>query len=211
MKAEVKGSRRQKAAATRHRILQAAHEEFVEKGYQGATIASIATRAGVATQTVYYVFHTKAALISATVDLLVMGEEQPLPPQLTEWWQAMLGEVDPVLALEHFVRGAAVLFQRASALSEILRAASLTDEEVRRTYDHHERLRAEGFGEVVETLAAKGPLRPGLTVKSATDVLLVVFGDGTYYQLTHDRGWDHDDVVTWYCATLPTLLLEVGA
>ena len=42
---------------------------FVEKGYHGATVASIAARAGVATQTVYYVFNTKAALISAAIDL----------------------------------------------------------------------------------------------------------------------------------------------
>ena len=208
---EVKGSRREKAAATRRRILRAAHEEFVEKGYQGATIASIAARAGVATQTVYYVFNTKAALISAAIDLQVLGEDEQVAPEATEWWQAMLGEEDPARALEHFVRGASVLFQRASALSEILRAASLTDEEVRSTHDHHEALRAAGFREVVEALSSKGALRTGLSIESATDVLLVVFGDSTYYLLTHDRGWSHDEVVAWYCGSLPALLLEPGA
>jgi AcrR family transcriptional regulator len=207
---QVKGSRREKAAATRRRILHAAHDDFVEKGYHGATVASIAARAGVATQTVYYVFNTKAALISAAIDLLVMGEEDPLLPQDTEWWQAMVAEHDASRALRHFVRGAAVLIQRASALSEILRAASLTDDEVRRTYEYHERLRAEGFREVVELLSTKGRLRADLTVESATDVLLVVFGDTTYHLLTHDRGWSHDDVVTWFGATLPTLLLDAG-
>lgn len=207
---QVKGSRRQKSAATRRRILRAAHDDFVEKGYHGATVASIAARAGVATQTVYYVFNTKAALISAAVDLLVMGEEDPVPPQDTEWWRAMVAEDDASRALSHFVRGAAVLFQRASALSEILRAASLTDEEVRRTYEYHERLRAEGFREVVELLSTKGRLRAGLTVDSATDVLLVVFGDSTYHLLTHDRRWSHDDVVTWFDTSLPSLLLDVG-
>jgi AcrR family transcriptional regulator len=207
---QVKGSRREKAEATRRRILQAAHDEFVEKGYHGATVASIAARAGVATQTVYYVFNTKAALISATIDLLVMGEEEPVIPQDTEWWQAMVAEEDATRALGHFVRGAAVLFQRASALSEILRAASLTDEEVRRTHDHHERLRAAGFREVVEVLSTKGRLRAGLSIGRATDVLLVVFGDSTYYLLTHDHRWSHDDVVTWFCSSLPALLLEGG-
>lgn len=207
---QVKGSRREKAAATRRRILRAAHDDFVEKGYHGATIASIAARAGVATQTVYYVFNTKAALISAAIDLQVMGEEDPVLPQDTEWWRAMVGEDDASHALGHFVRGAARLFQRASALSEILRAASLTDEEVRRTYEYHERLRAEGFREVVELLSNKGRLRTGLTVDSATDVLLVVFGDSTYHLLTHDRGWSHDDVVAWFGASLPALLLDAG-
>jgi len=207
---QVKGSRREKADATRLRILRAAHDEFVEKGYHGATVASIAARARVAPQTVYYVFNTKAALLSATIDLLVMGEEEPVIPQDTEWWQAMMAEQDATRALGHFVRGAAGLFQRASALSEILRAASLTDEEVQRTYDHHERLRAAGFREVVEVLSTKGRLRAGLSIGTATDVLLVVFGDSTYYLLTHDRRWNHDDVVSWFCSSLPALLLEDG-
>lgn len=205
---EVKGSRRQKADATRRKILRAAHEEFCARGYHGATIASIAKRAGVATQTVYFVFHTKAELISATIDTLVMGEDEPTIPQDTAWWRAMRAEPDPAVALRHFVRGAAPLFQRASTISEILRAAALTDDEVRRTQDHHDQLQAAGFREVVEVLAAKGPLRYGLTVDTATDILLVAFSDSSYVQLTVDRGWSHDQVVTWFCDALPRLLLE---
>jgi AcrR family transcriptional regulator len=204
---DVKSSRRAKADATRHKILRAAHAEFCDRGYHGATIASIAKRAGVATQTVYFVFHTKAELISATIDTLVMGEEQPTIPQEAPWWLAMRAEPDPVEALHEFVRGAAPLFQRASALGEILRAAALTDDEVRRTHDHHEELRATGFREVVEVLAAKAPLRHGLTVDTATDVLLVALSDSVYVQLTTERGWSHDDVVRWFCDALPSLLL----
>ena len=56
---------------------------------------------------------------------------------------------------------------------------------------------------MVELLSTKGRLRAGLTVDSATDVLLVVFGDSTYHLLTHDRGWSHDDVVTWFAYVAP--------
>ena len=205
---QVKSSRRHKAEATRGKILAAAHQEFCERGYHGATIASIARRAGVAAQTVYFVFHTKAELISATIDALVMGEEPPEIPQETAWWRAMQDEPDAAEALRGFVRGAAPLFQRASALSEILRAAALTDEEVRRTHLHHEELRATGFREVVELLAGKGPLREGLTVDTATDIMLVAFGDATYVQLTAERGWGHEQAIDWLCDALPLLLLE---
>ena len=204
---EVKSSRRSKAEATRHKILQAAHAEFCDRGYHGATITSIAKRAGVAHQTVYFVFHTKAELISATIDTLVMGESPPTIPQEAPWWLAMRAEPDAVKALHAFVRGAAPLFQRASTLGEILRAAALTDDEVRRTHDHHEELRATGFREVVEVIAAKAPLRHGLTVDSATDVLLVTFSDSVYVLLTTERGWTHDDAVRWFCDALPGLLL----
>lgn len=203
--AVVKGSRREKAEATRRKILQAAEVEFEDRGYHGATIASIAKRAGVATQTVYFVFHTKAELISALIDMLVMGEDEPTIPQDSDWWRAMVFEPDAGAALRHFIRGAAPLFQRASTVSEILRAAALTDEEVRRTYQGHERLRADGFREVIDLLAKKGKLRS--TRQRATDVLLTAYGDSTYYILSRERGWNHQQIVDWFCDVLPDLLL----
>ncbi len=204
--AVVKGSRREKSEATRRKILHAAEIEFEERGYHGATIASIAKRAGVATQTIYFVFHTKAELISALIDLLVMGEKEPTIPQDSDWWRAMVDEPDPAAALRNFVRGAAPLFQRASTVSEILRAAALTDEEVRRTFEMHEQLRTVAFREVIDLLAKKkGKLRS--TRARATDVLLTTYGDTTYYLLSRERGWTHQQIVDWLCDVLPELLL----
>jgi AcrR family transcriptional regulator len=203
--AEVKRTRREKADATRRKILHAAEAEFETNGFHGATITSIAKRAGVASQTIYFVFHTKPALISALIDSLVMGED-PVIPQDTEWWRAMIEEPDPTQALEHFIRGAGPLFARASSISEILRGAALTDDEVRRTYDFHEKMRAAGFREVIEIIAAKGRLR--LSVKKATDVLLTMYGDSSYYLMTKERGWTHDEYVEWACQALPELLVE---
>lgn len=203
---EVKSSRRDKSEATKRKILDAAHAEFVAKGYHGATIASIAALAGVAPQTVYFVFHTKAALISAAIDAAVMGDS-PEIPQETAWWAAMVTEPDPRRSLSLFVRGAAPLFARASTLSEILRAAALTDDEVRKTYAHHEALRRSGFREVVDLIASKGRLKSGLTEETATDVLLTVFGDSVYHLLTSDHGWQPAAVIDWLSDALPTLLL----
>jgi len=204
---DVKGSRRARAEATRRKILRAATAEFGERGYHGATITSIAERAGVAHQTVYFVFHTKAALISAAIDALVMGDDPPVLPQDTEWWRAMEQDPDPAEALRHFVRGAGPLYQRASRLGEILRAAALTDPEVRRTHEHHEELQRTAYREVVEILASKGELRDGLTLDDATDVLLVTLSDSAYVFLTVDRGWSHDRAIEWFCDALPPLLL----
>ncbi len=204
----VKRSRRERSEATRRRIVRAAVEEFSERGYQGATIAAIAERAGVASQTVYFVFHTKAELISAAIDSLVMGEDPPTIPQETGWWQAVSREPDPTEAIHLFVGGVAPLFQRASGLAEILRAAALTDDELRRTHEHHEQLRAQGFREVVLMVSEKAPLREGLTLDTATDVLLVTFSDSSYVHFTSDRGWGHEETVAWFCDSLPRLLLE---
>jgi AcrR family transcriptional regulator len=208
---DVKSSRREKAAQTRARIIEAAHMEFLERGFHGATIASVATRAGVATQTVYFVFHTKAALISAVIDAMVMAPDpatgEALPPELTPWWQEMVADPDPASSLQRFVRGVAPLYERAAAVSEVLRAAALTDDEVRRTHEHHLSLQREGFGGVVRMVAEKGTLRDGLDEARATDVLLTVFGDSTYHLLRTEHGWSHETVLGWFETVLPDLLL----
>lgn len=204
----VKVSRREKAEATRRTIVRAAHAEFVEQGFHGATVTAIAKRAGVAPQTIYFVFSNKSALISAAIDTAVMGEDAPTEPQMMPWFGAMLAEPDAAESLRIFVRGSAEIFARAAGLAEVLRAAALTDEEVRRTHLAHERLREAGFRQVIDMLATKGQLREGLTPESATDVLLTVLGDSTYHLLTTERGWSHEQVVDWWVGTLPTLLLD---
>lgn len=208
--ARSQGVRRERAGDTRRRIIKAAQVEFVERGFHGATIASIAKRASVAAQTVYFVFHTKANLISAAIDALVMGEDDPVIPQDTPWWAAMRTAPDAAASLRHMIRGAAPLFARASVLGEILRSAAITDDEVRTTYDHHERLRREGFREVVEVISTKGALRKPLTVDSATDILMTMYSDTTYYLMTHEYGWTDERYIDWLCDVLPTVLMETS-
>ena len=207
---DVKTSRRDKAAATRRAIIRAAHEEFLDRGFHGATIAAIAGRAKVAPQTVYFVFHTKPELLSAVIDTAVMGEEDPVPPQALPWWQEMRDEPDAAEALRTFVRGAGALFARAASISEVLRAAALTDLEVRRVHEMHENLRRIGWGQVLDIVAAKGPLRSDRTYDQVLDIFLVTFGDTAYHQFTVERGWSHDEVITWMCDALPALLLAPG-
>ena len=199
-------SRRGKALATRRKIIRAAHDEFTQKGFHGATIASIAAQAGVASQTVYFVFHTKAGLMSAVVEDAVMGDSAIIP-QETEWWKAMEADPDAVQAARAFIVGAAPLFERASAISEILRAAAQDDDEVHPIFEFHEELRRVAFRQVIETLANKTNLRADLTIDTATDLLMALFSDATYQFLTATCGWDHDQLVDWLCQALPELLL----
>lgn len=204
----VKSERRSRADATRAKIIGAAYDEFVEKGFHGATIASIAKRAGVAAQTVYFVFHSKVTLISAVIDTQVMGDEEPTLPQETDWWQAAFAEANAAEAVRIFIRGASPLFARASAISEILRAAALTHDELAATHREHEQLRLDAFRQVIEMVASKGKLRDGLDVDAATDVFFTVYGDTTFYLLTVERGWSAGRVVEWLCDVVPGMLLR---
>jgi AcrR family transcriptional regulator len=207
----VKSIRRTKADATRRKIIKAAHKEFVARGFHGATMAGIAARAGVASQTVYFVFHTKPELISAVIDAAVLGDDDPRPPQTQPWWAEMMAEPVAAEALKIFIRGAGVVFARAASISEVLRAAALTDEEVRRTHQFHENLRRDGFGQVLELLAAKGPLREDYSLDELTDAFMTVYGDSSYNLLATERGWSHDQIMAWLCDILPGMLLAAPA
>jgi AcrR family transcriptional regulator len=204
-----RSSRRDQAESTRRGIVGAAHEEFLARGYHGATMAAIARRAGVAVQTVYFVFHTKAQLMSAVIDAAVLGPD-PTIPQVSDWWAAMQAANTAADALTHFVRGVGPLLARAAPVSQIARDAALADDEVKAVLSQHDRLQLEGYRQVVDILASKGELLHGLTPETVVDLLLTFCGDGVYVELRIHRGWPHDQVVDWLVATLPLLLLADG-
>ena len=62
--------REQHAAVTRRAILQAARELFAEQGFANTTVKGLAERAGVAVQTIYATFGSKAGVVMGLVDLL---------------------------------------------------------------------------------------------------------------------------------------------
>src|SRR4051812_9108122 len=67
------------AAQTRADVVAAAMTLFQERGWAGTTIAAIAERAGVATETVYAGFKSKKALLRAACDFSVVGDTEPVP------------------------------------------------------------------------------------------------------------------------------------
>jgi AcrR family transcriptional regulator len=88
---------------------------FSARGYAKATMEAVAAEAGVAVQTVYFTFHTKAALLQAAYEFAVLGAERT-PPHLTAWWRAAEAAPDVVRAVAHIVDGSVALLERAAPL-----------------------------------------------------------------------------------------------
>src|ERR1700760_2983677 len=81
--------RQAQAAATRLRIIEAAHAEFEARGYEGTRIEDVAARAGVAVPTVYKAFTNKRNLLTAAVTTAMTGgPDEPVDTQA--WWQEQL-------------------------------------------------------------------------------------------------------------------------
>lgn len=82
--------------STRERILQAAHEEMYEHGFQGLRIDAVLKKTQLAKGALYHYFPTKLALGYAVLDEVIMGFFQ------TNWGESFGASNDPLQALNVF-------------------------------------------------------------------------------------------------------------
>jgi AcrR family transcriptional regulator len=201
-------TRRERAKATAATIVEAATTEFEANGYQGTTMAMIAARAGVAVQTVHFVFHTKGELLTAAVSNAVLGAGERTPPERSEWFLALMAEPDPNEVLRGFVNQGGPILVRASGVNEVARSAALTDPDAAAAFAMLERLRRDSYRSLLENVATKGTFREGLDIESATDVLFTLMSPRTYLSLTRDQGWSPVRALAWIADIVPLALLQ---
>ncbi len=202
--------RRARAEATQWRIVKAAFGLFCERGYVGTTMMQIAEAAGVAVQTVYFTFNTKAAVLSRAYDFAVTGEGEPQLPWDQQWYREMVAATDVVEALRHLVSGAGDITRRLTPLYVVASGSATGDPEVAAVVDRHERWRVEGYRDMLEVLRAKAPLRADLDTQRANDLLLLYAGMDVYHSLVEVQGWSHDEWDTWTRSTLADQLFGIN-
>jgi AcrR family transcriptional regulator len=116
-------SHKRDAAATQRRLLDAAELEFAQRGYAGARLKDIASRAGAQTTLIHHYFQDKSGLYRSVL-------ERALLPTQTESWNLLRENRD----LEGLVRGFVSMLTRFYArhgnLLAILRHEAVTGSEV---------------------------------------------------------------------------------
>jgi AcrR family transcriptional regulator len=185
-------------------MIRAAIEVFTEAGYVGARMSDIADSAGVAVQTVYFAFHTKAELLQACFDFAVLGPER-LPPPEQSFYADFLAARSGRAALAAFVRGNTAILQRAAAIKEVAESAP-HEPEAAAVVATGERLRREGLGDIIDAVADRFGLRAGLTRNDATDLLMMLSSSGPFLTLQR-YGWSEAQYVEWLSDTVAGQLL----
>ena len=199
--------RREQAAATRARIVRAAAELFAAQGYTQTSIEQIAARAGVARPTVYTAFTGKPALLKQALDLLLAGDDAPVPVKDRPWFAELLNQRDPRRLLEIEARNDRMINERVAALQEAVRNASATDDDIAELYATLKQQRRIGARIAAETLAALGPLRDDLDLDTATDILWLLKDPALSTALVGDRGWPPERYQAWLARTMQASLL----
>ncbi|MFG2823837.1 TetR/AcrR family transcriptional regulator [Kitasatospora sp. NPDC048365] len=202
--AEVKsGNRRaEKARETRRRMLEAARELFTEQGYGATTLQDVAGRAGVAVQTIYFTFGNKRTLLKEVVDVVVAGDDEPVPTMERPWFLDALAEPTAEGHLRAHVAGATAVLGRMAEIDEQVRVACATDPEVAALWPTDPDPRLAVQQAAAEVLVGKPGIRPGVTAARAGDLLYGLLSTELYLVLVRDRGWTPKSWERWVFETL---------
>ncbi len=193
--------REQQAERTRLLIAAAARARFLEKGWSGTSVRSVAAGAGVSEATVYAVYGSKAGLASSLID----AAEQSADVRRTVA-DLVRHRGDPAAQLSDFVAFDRRLYEHGG---DVIRLLS----EARRQFPDLGAAREDGRrrGEAERaTVFSSWPdrvWRPGVDAPRALAVYALLVSFEAYDVATAERGWSADEVERWWHATLVELLL----
>lgn len=200
--------RRERAKATRSRVLDAARRLFLERGYVATTIDAIAERAEVSPETVYSAFGNKRSLLSELIDVSIAGGESASPVLEQDWVQEMREEPDVHRRVRILAARGSAILERRAGIDEVVRGAASADPEIAALRDLGTAQRFAGQRELLRIVVGADSLRESLDLAAATDILYAVGSPETYHLLVADRGWSRARFERWYGDTLDRLLFS---
>ena len=195
-------SKRERAEQTRARIMEAAYRLFTQHGYEATTMQAVADEAGVAVQTVYFTFHTKAGLLMTIETRAVGGEGQEWRDQRQ---RELVEERDPRNVVALWVRASATVLNRITAFVALLGANLQMDAE---SVERRARERDRWFQMLIDRLIALDALKRGLVPSRALDVARAVTTVEAYQDLTLRWGWTEQEWIEWMTGLLASELLD---
>jgi AcrR family transcriptional regulator len=178
--------------------VDAARSLFRDQGYGRTTITDIAANAGVAPQTVYWAFGSKARLVAEIRDAWLA--EAGTGERLRE----VVAEPDPIRRLDAFATFITHQWETGSVAVAIQQDAMRVDADVARDVAAILATRAASLSLVTRPLGAH--LRAGLTVDGAHDRLLALSMVEVYLEL-RGRGWTAGAYRDWLSELLRSHLL----
>ncbi|MDQ3465345.1 MAG: TetR/AcrR family transcriptional regulator [Actinomycetota bacterium] len=185
-----------------------ARELFLERGYPATTIAAVARRAGVSADTIYSVFGSKSTLLKEVLDVVIGGDDAQVALLDRAGPQAVRAEPDQRRQLEMFATGITDQLERVRPMDDILRSAAAVDAAAADLRaDLQLRQRRESMRTVVAWIAARGPLRDGLSQEDAAAVVWTLTSSEVHLMLRDTWGWSRGRYAQWLQNTLTATLL----
>lgn len=202
-------SRAEQARLTRARIVDTARELLLAHGYFAMTVPLLARRAGVSPQTVYNSVGGKADVVKAVYDVLLAGDDDPVPmserpefrsvvdaPDVDEyarayaaWSRGIWERVGPLLG---------VILAHGPGGDDVLEAFLSTVDQERRVGNRHS---LQGLGD-------RGMLPAGRPFDELVASVWTLTAPEVYDRLVRRAGWPPSRYETWLAAQLSAALAD---
>lgn len=190
-------SSRRKAAAsdTRKRILAAAREQFLGRGYEATTIAAIAASAGVAVDTVYATVGRKPLLVRLLMETAISGTDGAVPPLERDYVQEIKAASTASERLRIYAAAVTRIMGRMAPLFRVLREAAPGNPELAEVVRTIGERRRQNMDLFIADVAAAGELC--LSPSEAADVIWAMNAPDFYLLLVTERGWPPEQFASW--------------
>ena len=203
MAGDVKGRRRyhsplraEQADGTRRRVLTAARELFLARGYAGTTVAAVARAAGVSPDTIYVSLGGKQGLLEGVLSLARYDPEDPGQRDQEHRRDEISALTDPRQRLRRLVELSCETLARISPVHAVLRGAADGHPFAAELYARMLELRLQLQARNLQTYLGTS-LRPGLTANQAAEHYSALLSPELYHLLTVERRWTTRQYGSW--------------
>ena len=181
-------------------------ELFERDGFRPTTIAAIAAHAGVSAEMVYKGFGSKAALAKAVFDLVIAGDDEPVPVAERPAIQAVRDEPDVRRKIAMFAEGLAQRQARSARVQVLIRDGRHVDDSLAPIWVKLNDEGLAGMTMLSRHLLQTGQLRDGIDLDEVRDVLWNYLGIDIYERLVLIQGWPLERYSQWLTHALTSAI-----
>lgn len=203
-------NRQASSRETKRRIMAAAREAIIERGYRGATVAQMADIADVNPDTIYALVGRKPLILRELIEQAISGTDEPVVAEERDYVRAIGAEPDPRAKLAIYAKATCSIQGRLAPLFLALRDAARTEPEADQVWHEISNRRAANMRKLATDIRDTGALRRGLTIVEAADVLWATNSSELYVLMTVERRWEVDRYERWLADTWERLLLRTA-
>lgn len=178
------------AARNQEAVFATAAQLFATRGWAATGMRDIAQAAGVSVETVYGAAGSKRALLLRTIDIAIVGDDEPVPLAARPEFRA-LGEGEPA---DRVAAAAELIATRNKQLAPLLRAfahAAADDDELALAWRESRLSQKSAYADGLRLVTGTKPR------SEVVDALWVLGSHEVYLQLTEEAGWSPKKYHTW--------------
>ena len=207
VKPDLRAARR---AETETRLVRAATELFVHRGYAATTLADVATHAGLATRTIYVRFANKADLLLRCFGVAIAGDVEPVAVADRSWMQQAMSAPTLDQRITLMATVAAMLMGRAGPLLKVMQQAAAIEPRIDAAAQAARDDTTRTVAEFWRRSAVDHLLPADCDLPWITDTAALLAQAETYLLLTKTGRWDIATYQKWLETTWRRLIQSGG-